>query len=73
VDRRWLSGRRDDRLQLQDDGEGPAGTAAGDSRGPGRRLEAKLTQLASRALNLIDAMILARTYGLEERMAQLDR
>jgi hypothetical protein len=28
---------------------------------------------ASRALNLIDAMILARTYGLEERMAQLDR
>jgi hypothetical protein len=31
------------------------------------------SQLASRALNLIDAMILARTYGLEERMAQLDR
>jgi hypothetical protein len=29
--------------------------------------------LASRALNLIDAMVLARTYGLEERLAQLDR
>jgi hypothetical protein len=35
--------------------------------------EPPASQLASRALNLIDAMILARTYGLEERMAQLDR
>ena len=30
-------------------------------------------QLASRALDLIDAMILARTYGLEELMTRLDR
>ena len=29
--------------------------------------------LASRALDLIDAMILARTYELEERLAELDR
>jgi hypothetical protein len=35
--------------------------------------EPPASPLASRALNLIDAMILARTYGLEERMAQLDR
>jgi hypothetical protein len=35
--------------------------------------EPPASQLASRALNLIDAMILARTYGLEELMAQLDR
>jgi len=35
--------------------------------------EPPASQLASRALNLIDAMILARTYRLEERMAQLDR
>ncbi len=34
--------------------------------------EPPASQLASRALNLIDAMIL-RTYGLEELMAQLDR
>ena len=30
-------------------------------------------QLASRALDLIDAMVLARTYGLEEHLAKLDR
>lgn len=35
--------------------------------------EPPASELAARALNLIDAMILARTYGLEERMAQLDR
>ena len=30
-------------------------------------------QLASRILDLIDAMVLARTYGLEEQLAKLDR
>jgi hypothetical protein len=35
--------------------------------------ESPSSPLASRALNLIDAMILARTYELEERLAQLDR
>ena len=30
-------------------------------------------QLASRTLDLIDAMVLARTYGLEEHLAKLDR
>ena len=30
-------------------------------------------ELASRALNLIDAMVLARSYGLEEQLAKLDR
>jgi hypothetical protein len=31
------------------------------------------SQLASRTLDLIDAMVLARTYGLEEHLAKLDR
>ena len=35
--------------------------------------EPPTSSLSSRALDLIDAMILARTYGLEERLAQLDR
>ena len=30
-------------------------------------------QLASWTLNLIDAMVLARGYGLEEQLARLDR
>jgi len=30
-------------------------------------------QLASRILNLIDAMVVARSYGLEEQLAKLDR
>jgi hypothetical protein len=30
-------------------------------------------QLASRMLDLIDAMVLARSYGLEEQLAKLDR
>ena len=37
------------------------------------RPETPTSPLASRALDLIDAMILARTYELEERLAQLDR
>ena len=35
--------------------------------------ETQNPQLASRALDLIDAMVLARTYGLEEHLAKLDR
>jgi hypothetical protein len=30
-------------------------------------------QLSGRALDLIDDMVLARTYGLEEHLAKLDR
>ena len=35
--------------------------------------EPPASKLARRALDLIDEMIMARTYGLEERMARLDR
>jgi hypothetical protein len=35
--------------------------------------ESRDPQLASRILDLIDAMVLARTYGLEEHLAKLDR
>jgi hypothetical protein len=43
VDRRWLPGRHDDRLQLQDDGEGLAGTTAGDAGVRAGVWRAKLT------------------------------
>jgi hypothetical protein len=35
--------------------------------------ETQNPQLASRTLNLIDSMVLARSYGLEEQLAKLDR
>jgi hypothetical protein len=35
--------------------------------------ETRDPQLASRVLDLIDAMVLSRTYGLEEHLAKLDR
>ena len=55
------------------------GSGAHDANVLGRlviRLYAQETQnpqLASRALDLIDDMVLARTYGLEEHLAKLDR